>query len=237
MAKITAVISGKGGVGKTTTSVNIGLHSHELGAETVVIEGNLTSPNLAHHLGQTHFPVTLHDAMAGTHPVQNAIYKHGSGLHIIPADIDVRHQKLNDYTEYGKVLQNLHLFTDHVVIDGSPGLGHDTEHLIDLADGIIIVTSPTQTAIEDAKRVIQHAQENNAIIEGVVLNKYRTFSWHTLGQNAVQSQLHVPVVATIPYDRRFRKTLNHKTPYSHKYPRRKASREFRSVAELLTNRA
>jgi Mrp family chromosome partitioning ATPase len=70
MARFITVLSGKGGVGKTTSAINLGLALSKLGADVIILDGNLSSPNLSVHLGNTFFPTTIHDVMHGNEPIQ-----------------------------------------------------------------------------------------------------------------------------------------------------------------------
>ena len=59
MAKVYAIISGKGGVGKTTSTINLGTSLNKLGEDVIIIDGNLTTPNIGIHLGAPIVPITL----------------------------------------------------------------------------------------------------------------------------------------------------------------------------------
>jgi len=59
MAKIYAILSGKGGVGKTTTAINLGTTLNHLGESVIIVDANLTTPNIGIHLGAPIVPVTL----------------------------------------------------------------------------------------------------------------------------------------------------------------------------------
>ena len=51
MAKVIGIVSGKGGVGKTTVAVNLAAELQKFGYKTILMEGNFTSPTAAFHLG------------------------------------------------------------------------------------------------------------------------------------------------------------------------------------------
>ena len=65
MGKVITILSGKGGVGKTTTGINLATLLTNLGGLVTIVEGNLSSPNLALHLGSPNVENTLHDVMNG----------------------------------------------------------------------------------------------------------------------------------------------------------------------------
>lgn len=235
MAKFIAILSGKGGVGKTTSAINIGLAMTKLGVETIVMDGNLSSPNLSVHLGNTYFPVTIHDVIQGTHDIDRAIYNHHSDLKIIPADVAVEAMKHVDFEKLQDKLHDLHMLTKYVIIDGSPGLAREADQILNMSDEVLIVTNPDPVSLMDAKRLIQFARKKGKTIVGVILTKYRRFK-DKLKIDEVEEFLDMPVLAAIPHDKRFEESLHKKTPFIHLFPRRKASKAYKRIAEIITSR-
>ena len=158
MTKFIVVLSGKGGVGKTTSAINLGLAMANLGQKVIVMDGNLSSPNLSIHLGSTYYPVTIHDVMQDKSHIRNAIYKHPTGLKIIPADVSMEAMKFVDFQKLNQNIQDLHLETDYLIIDGSPGLGRETTKLLEMADEVLIITNQDEASMLDAKRLVDFAK-------------------------------------------------------------------------------
>ncbi len=235
MAKFITIMSGKGGVGKTTTSINLALAMHKTGSDVVLLEGNLSSPNISVHLGGTYFPVTIHDVMVGKHPIKNAIYEHHTGLRIVPADISVEAMQLVNFEELKKHVHDLHLYADYVIVDGSPGLGRESTHLIEMTDELIIITNPDPASLLDAKRLIDFAKRFNKIIIGILITKHKNKSYK-LKPEEIERETGVRVIGMIPECKKFEMSLHHKKPYIHLYPRRKPSKEYEKLAGMLTGR-
>ena len=63
MTRIIAVVSGKGGVGKTTMVANIGVALAKMGKNVIILDANLTTPSLGLHLGVPLYPITIHDVL------------------------------------------------------------------------------------------------------------------------------------------------------------------------------
>jgi len=78
MARVIAIISGKGGVGKTTTAVNLGAALNKFDKEVIVVDANLSTPNIGIHLGAPMVPVTLNHILRGKANIEDAIYEHSS---------------------------------------------------------------------------------------------------------------------------------------------------------------
>lgn len=235
MTKFIVILSGKGGVGKTTSAINLGLAMAKLGQKAIVMDGNLSSPNLSIHLGSTYYPVTIHDVMQDKSHIRNAIYKHPTGLKIIPADVSMEAMKLVDFEKLAQNIQDLHLETDYLIIDGSPGLGRETTKLLEMADEVIVVTNPDEAAILDAKRLIEFTKYFKKTITGVILTKIRK-KLHEMKTDEIEKYLEIPIIAKIPHDKKFEKSLHKRTPYLHSYPKKKASQEYRKLAGKITGR-
>jgi septum site-determining protein MinD len=235
MAKFISVMSGKGGVGKTTTSINLALAMHIKGSDVILLEGNLSSPNLSIHLGGTYFPVTIHDVMQKQHPIKNAIYEHHTGLKIIPADMSVDAMALVNFEELKRQSHDLHLHGDFIIIDGSPGLGRETTHLIDMSDEILVVTNPDPASVVDAKRLIDFARKFGKIIIGVIVSKHKNRRYK-LKIEEIETLLGTRVIGVIPECKKFEKSLHQKKPYIHLYPRKRASKEYSKLASIITGR-
>lgn len=90
MGKLIVVSSGKGGVGKTTTCVNLASALVHKGLDVVLVDGNLTTPNVGLHLGLTKFPITYNDVLKGNANIEDAIYVHPLGFKILPGSLSMK---------------------------------------------------------------------------------------------------------------------------------------------------
>lgn len=95
MTRVITVASGKGGVGKTTITANLGVALSTYGEETIVLDADVAMANLELILGMEGKSVTLHDVLSGEAAIEDAIYEGPGGVKVIPAGI-----YLKDYVKY-----------------------------------------------------------------------------------------------------------------------------------------
>jgi len=87
MTKFIAIMAGKGGTGKTTTSINLGAALSYFGKDVIVVDANLTTPNVGIHLGVPIVPIHLHHVLQGKNDISEAVYVHPAGPKIVPGSI------------------------------------------------------------------------------------------------------------------------------------------------------
>ncbi len=232
MTRIISLVSGKGGVGKTTLSANLGSALHDFGIKTVVVDTNLTTPNLGFHLGVPLYPKTMHDVLRGNATINDAIFVHPTGMKIIPAGISISDLKNTSPEGIPKAVLDLVGDHDIVLLDGSAGLGKESLASIKAADEVLIVTNPQLPSVTDALKAIKIAEEHGAHILGVVLNRVKGHK-SELSLNDVESLLGYPVVGMIPEDDIMHESLAAKTPAVVYDPKSKPSIEMKKLAASI----
>ncbi|MBW2966196.1 cell division ATPase MinD [Candidatus Woesearchaeota archaeon] len=232
MTRFVAVASGKGGVGKTTTSINLGVALKNLGKDSLVLDGNLTTPDVGLHLGVTNLPVTLHDVLDGKKSILNATYVHASGLKVIPADISFKALKRLNFKKLRSVFDGLKGTSEVIIIDCGAGLSKDVLSVMRFADEALIVTNPELSAVTNALKTIKAAEENNITVLGVVLNKVKD-NQDLMSIENVEALLDKPIVGVIPETDYMRKALKAKHPLVYYYPKSDAAKAFKKLASGL----
>ena len=89
MTRIIGVVSGKGGVGKTTVVANLGAALRSLDKNVVLVDANVSTPALALSYGLYSPQTTLNDVLWGRAEVPEAMYIHHTGVRLIPASFDI----------------------------------------------------------------------------------------------------------------------------------------------------
>ena len=233
MSRIISVISGKDGVGKTTLVSNLGAALTKSGKNVVIIDGNVTTPNLSLHLGIPFYPVTLHDALRDNTPIESAIYNHPTGMKIIPASLSIDSLKGIDLDRLEGALSSLLGKTDMILIDSAAGLGKEALASMSVADELLVVTNPELPAVTDALKTIKIAKDNGIRVLGVVVNRIRGMK-HEMNIQDIKSMLEVPILSLIPEDIAVPKSIAKKMPVVHHRPRSRSSIEFHKLASKIT---
>lgn len=230
--RILAVVSGKGGVGKTTFVSNMGLALTEMNETVTLVDGDFSTSNLGLQLGLFQFPVGIQDALKGRIDIESAMYTHPSGLRIIPASVSLRYlrQKLSPF----RLRSALTKMEGIVMIDSPPGLGDDAFFVLKACDDIMVITNPEIPAVTDAFKVVEVAREMGKEPVGVILNRVR--GKNELSREEVEEMCGTRVVDTIPDDDSVRKGLYEKVPVLKYSPYSPASVAFRRIASGMLGR-
>jgi septum site-determining protein MinD len=229
MEKIIGIVSGKGGVGKTTLTANIALALQRFGKDVVAVDVDLSTSNLGLQLGFYQFPLGLQDALDGNIGILNAIYTHPSGLKVVPASISLNYLSKNP-TPYRlkSVLSDLNGI---ILIDSPPGLREDALLVLKACDDLIIVTNPEIPAVTDALKVIKVAREMGKEPLGIVINRVR--DKFELTTEEIEEMCDLNVIGRIPDDKHVRRSMFEKTPIVSLRPLSKSSVEFQRIAAAL----
>jgi septum site-determining protein MinD len=233
--KIITITSGKGGVGKTTTAINLGAALNSLGKEVIVVDANLTTPNVGLHLGAPIVPVNLNHVMLGKAKVTDAIYEHESGTKIIPSSLSVKELSRLDHRKLKDVAKKLKGMADYIIFDSAAGLGDEAVGAIEAADELIIVTNPEITAVTDALKAVKMAEEIGIEVRGVIVTKVRGNKNEMIISN-IKEMLDLPILGVVPDDDHVLASLRNKDAVFHNYPYSKSSRAYRKIAAKIANK-
>jgi len=229
MTRLICVSSGKGGTGKTTVTSNIGAALTQFGSDTIVLDANLTNPNLGFHLGIPLYPKTLHDVLKGDAHITEAMYIHNSGLRVVPAGLSIEDLLDTSPDNLSDVLLDAVGEPDYVLIDSAAGLGNESISAIEASDETLIVTNPNLPAVTDALKTVNVAEEAGTDIIGVVINRSKDHE-SELDAEEVESMVGHPVLMEVPEDDKVQEALAMKKPVVHHEPDHHVSERFKGVA-------
>ena len=230
MTRFITVISGKGGVGKSTTSINLASALNMFGKATTVVDANLTTPNIGIYLGVPVMPKTIHDVLAGKIEIDNATYIHRSGTKIIPGSLSLESLGNIKPGMLKKKLSKLSESNDFVIIDAAAGLGREAVAGIEAADEILILTNDELPAVADALKTVKVCEELGKQITGVIVNRRKN---NGISIKDIESMLELPVISIIPEDENMREALTKRDAIIHTHPNSQASYGYRKLANYL----
>jgi len=232
MNKIIVITSGKGGVGKTTTAINLGAAINHFGGDVLIIDGNLSTPNIGVCLNSPEVPVSLNHVLSNKAEPYEAVYEHESGMKIMLSSLSIKELKKIKPDRIKDFKKDFKKISDYIIVDSSAGLGNEATSAIDLADELIIVTNPEIPAITDALKTIKLAKQMNKDVRGVIVTRVRKDDIEMTPEN-VKDMLEVPILGMIPEDNYVKKALNKKDAIIHVYPKSKSARAYKEIAAQI----
>lgn len=232
MSKIITISSGKGGVGKTVTAINLAIALNQYGKNVIIVDSNLTTPNVALHLGAPVVPITLNHVLQGRKRINQAIYIHHSGTKVVPASISI--DSLRDIRPelFYKALQQLKKMSDFVIVDSAAGLGREALLAIESSDDLIIVTNPELPAITDALKTIKLAEKLNKNVAGVIVTRTRN-DGKELSMKNIKAMMEKPILARVPEDDAVRESIMLRNAVVLTHPKSKAAKSYKRLAAKL----
>jgi len=189
------VAGGKGGVGKTTTAINVGVALQDAGHDVVVVDADLGMANLGAMIDVEHEP-SLHQVLAGKAAVSDAIIEGPGGITVVPGERNLEAFADADPAKLRKVVQALSTAYEIVLIDTGAGLSHETTVPLGLADGVLLVTTADDVAIGDTIKTAQLAQR----IEGDVIGAVLTRANDDTNVSEVADKLDMEMLSVVPED-------------------------------------
>ncbi|MEM5829343.1 MAG: cell division ATPase MinD [Candidatus Aenigmatarchaeota archaeon] len=233
MARVIGIVSGKGGVGKTTLTINLGSAlSHFFKKKVTVIDCNITTSHLGLYLGMYYCPITLNKVLRGESTIDEAVYDHYSGMKVVPASLSISELEGVDVTLLRESIKPLEVKNDIILLDGSPGLGREAMACLKACDEVLYVTTPYVPSVIDIVKYQEVVSELGLKPVGIVLNVVDRARYE-MNIKEVEELTRLPVLASIPYDKNIKKALSLKMPVVLLNKNSPASREMIKFAARL----
>jgi len=244
LGKIITITSGKGGVGKSTTTANIATALAKEGKKVVAIDFDIGLRNLDMILGlENRIVYDVVDVMEGNCNLAQAIIKDKktNNLHFIPAS-QTKDKNILNKDKVKKLLQDLKSEFDYVLVDSPAGIESGFEHSIFLADRAIIVTTPEISAVRDADRVIgiidaksQKAIDGDEVEKHIIVNRIKPELVEKGDMLSVEDVLHIlslPLIGVVPDTEEIVSSTNLGEPIVHN-EKSLAGEAFRRIAKRI----
>lgn len=207
MSRIIVVTSGKGGVGKTTTTANLGMALARRGRKVAVIDADFGLRNLDLLLGlENRVVYTALDVLAGQCRLEQALVKdkRQPNLVLLPAAQNRTKEAVNP--DQMKLLVNaLAKVYQYILVDCPAGIEMGFQNAIAAAKEALIVTTPEIAAVRDADRVIGLLEANNIKKAHLIVNRIRPAMVQAndmMSVEDVQEILAIPLIGIVPDDER-----------------------------------
>ncbi|MDD5020228.1 MAG: Mrp/NBP35 family ATP-binding protein [Candidatus Omnitrophica bacterium] len=240
------VMSGKGGVGKTSVAVNLAYALSLAGKSVGILDADIHGPNIAKMLGiekrsmySLEFGIEPVEISTNLKAVSLALTGYDSDQPVIwrgPMKAAVIRQFLSD-VNWGAL--------DYLIIDSPPGTGDEPLsacQLIPNVTGAVIVTTPQDVAVLDARKSIQFAKELKIPVAGVIENMSGWACPHCGheadifkrggGQKAAQ-EMNVPFLGRVPFEPEFVEYADRGTPFVSFREKTKSAQAFMDIVDKI----
>ena len=237
-----AILSGKGGVGKSNVTLNLALSLQQSGASVLVVDGDLGLANVDVLMGFTP-DGTIWDVLQGRTTIDRVLHTDASGLHVLPAASGTGQQAQLDSKSCQLLLKTLRPLAerhDFVLLDLGAGLSETVRLLARSAAVQLVVTTPEPTAITDAYALLKvlgkahHLDHFQVVInnvhdpEEVSLTRTRL-----LGAARKFLQVEVRLIGTIRHDPLLQEAVCRRTPLLRLCPDSPAATDIAAIAKKL----
>ena len=175
MSEVIVVTSGKGGVGKTTSTANIGAGLARMNKKVVLVDTDIGLRNLDVVMGlENRIIYNLVDVVEGNCRVKQALIKdkHYPGLYLLPS-AQTRDKSAVSPEQMIKLADSLTQIFDYVILDCPAGIEQGFRNATAAAQRAIVVTTPEVSAIRDADRIIGLLQAGGIKQIDLIVNRIR----------------------------------------------------------------
>lgn len=175
MGEVIVITSGKGGVGKTTTTANLGTALSLMGKKTVVVDADIGLRNLDVVMGlENRIVYDIVDVVEGTCRLKQALIKDKrfENLYLLPA-AQTRDKNAVSVEQMSELCEKLKESFDYIIIDCPAGIEQGFRNAIAGANRAIVVTNPEVSAVRDADRIIGLLEANEISDIRLIINRIR----------------------------------------------------------------
>ncbi len=203
--KVVTITSGKGGVGKTTTTANVGLALAAMGQSVVCIDTDIGLRNLDVVMGlENRIVYDLVDVVEGRCRLTQAMIRDRrlDNLHLIPA-AQTRDKSAVSPDDMVKLCEELRSEVDWIVIDSPAGIERGFRNALAPSDEVLVVTNPEVSSVRDADRIIGLVEAEEKGPAKLIINRMNTGMvkrGDMLSAPDVVELLAVPLIGIVPED-------------------------------------
>lgn len=233
MGKTIGIVSLKGGVGKTSTVISLGVSLAKKGKKVLLIDANFSAPNLGIHLNIVEPEYTLTHVINREANIDKAIYSfyQPGELDILPTSMFKKLKR--SPTELRNKIRNIKRKYDIILIDSSPSLNEETLAAMIASDEILVVSTPDYSTLATTIKSVKIAKQRNTPITGIVLNKVYNKNFE-IPLDEIERASDSPVMAVIPHDKKVLKSQSEFIPPIETRVKKELKNEYEKLASLIT---
>ncbi len=240
--QVIAVSGGKGGVGKSNISVNLGIALAQMGRRVIVLDADLGLGNIDVLLGIT-ARHNLADVLAGECDLRDILVDGPGGIRIVPASSGTQRMTQLTPLEHAGLINAFSELGDQIdvlIVDTAAGISEAVVSFLRASQELLLVVCDEPTSITDAYALIKLMNRDYDINRfRIVSNQVRNEQEgrHLFGKLTRVTERFLDValqyVGMVPYDEAVRKSVQRQRAVLDAYPRAKASLAIKALAEKV----
>ncbi|PCJ56969.1 MAG: hypothetical protein COA73_11335 [Candidatus Hydrogenedentota bacterium] len=246
LARVVAVTSGKGGVGKTSTSVSLAIALANKGQRVVLLDADLGLANVEVLLGLNSL-FNLQHVINGERTMSEILVKGPGGIAVVPGTSGLA--KLADLREEGRKnimagLEELQSRADFIIIDTMAGIGRSAVSFVVASDEVLLVCTPEPSSIVDAYAMMKtiYQKRDDAVVRliaNMVVNKKQASAVYNKLSGVSQQYLgrKLSYLGMIPRDPHVSQAIMQSQPYALRYPNTPATKYVEEIAGRLISQS
>ncbi|WP_406661148.1 cell division ATPase MinD [Methanolobus sp. ZRKC3] len=216
-AKIYAIVSGKGGTGSTTATINLGASLAGFAKKTLIIDSDIGMPNVGLMLGIETTKATLHDVLTGVDSLKDAIYDGPNNLKIIPGSISLQSFLHVDSDNLDDIIEQVKEKYEFILIDAPTGINKTSLSVLSLADEVIQVMNPDIASLAGAMKMKAVSESMHKQFKGIIVNKTGVIA-NEMSGDRIENTLGLKILEFLPEDVNVKNSVVFKAPIVVKYP-------------------
>jgi septum site-determining protein MinD len=228
-----AVASGKGGVGKSTTTANLGVALADDGFDVAIVDVDLGMANLAGLFGVDE-DVTLHNVLAGDASPGDATYD-AHGVTLVPGSTDLEQFAEADAKSLHRMVTHLRADHDVVLLDAGAGLSYDIAMAMSVADGVLLVTTAELNSLTDATKTGQLVSKLEKPVVGAVFTRTGDGGFDDVEGIAAALGTTDAVTVSVPHDDAVKLAVRKSHPVVDLEPESPAARAYVRLSASLAD--
>lgn len=235
MGRVITLASGKGGVGKTSITSNLGIALVQRGFKVLLVDADVAMANLSLLLGMQSSPITLHDVLLGEANIRDATYDGPGGIHFIPSGLSLDSYRRADPERLESVIATVAGEYDYILIDAPAGIEKTVLASLVAAREVLIIVTPDSPSVADALKTKIVAERLNVHPIGIILNLVRNEKGEIKSEELMK-MMELPIYGIVPFDDEVRRSFlqEHVMPLVLRKPQAPAAIAIQRLAGKIT---